>query len=93
MMATFDLFPALEKRLREQARTQERESLPRLRDSSMDAARDWLDALEQWPGRDRVLLCLNEFERLEEVVRREAGDEAAGDRGLQCSEVGRTGAQ
>ena len=68
MKATFDLFPALERRLREQARPQERESLPRLRDSSLDAVRDWLEALEQRPGRDRVLRCLDEFERLEEVV-------------------------
>ena len=68
MKATFDLFPALEKRLREQVRPQERESLPRLRDSSLEAARDWLEALEQRPGRDRILLCLDEFERLEEVV-------------------------
>ena len=68
MRATFVLFPALEKRLREQARPQERESLPRLRDSSLEAARDWLEALEQRPGRDRILLCLDEFERLEGVV-------------------------
>ena len=68
MKATFDLFPALEKRLREQARPQEWESLPRLRDSSLEAARDWLEALEQRPGRDRVRLCLDEFERLAEVV-------------------------
>ncbi|MBC7817474.1 MAG: hypothetical protein IAG10_11335, partial [Planctomycetaceae bacterium] len=68
IQAPLDLFPALEKRLREQARPQERESLPRLRDSSLEAARDWLEALEQRPGRDRVLLCLDEFERLEEVV-------------------------
>ncbi len=39
-----------------------------MRDSSLEAARDWLEALEQRPGRDRVLLCLDEFERLEEVV-------------------------
>ena len=60
MKATFDLFPVLEKRLREQARSQERESLPRLRDSSLEAAREWLEALEQRPGRDRILLCLDE---------------------------------
>jgi hypothetical protein len=69
IQAPLDLFPALEKRLREQARPQEREGLPRLRDSSLEAARDWLEALEQRPGRDRVLLCLDEFERLEEAVR------------------------
>ncbi|MBC8114051.1 MAG: hypothetical protein H7062_06715 [Candidatus Saccharimonas sp.] len=68
MKATFVLFPALEKRLREQTRPQERESLPRLRDSSLEAARDWLEAHEQRPGRNRILLCLDEFERLEEVV-------------------------
>lgn len=59
MKATYDLFPALELRLREQARPQERESLPRLRDSSLEAARDWLEALEQRPGRGRILLCLD----------------------------------
>lgn len=68
MIATFDLFPALEKRLREQARAQERESLLRSKDSSLEAARDWFEALEQRPGRDRVLQCLDQFERLEEVV-------------------------
>ena len=40
-----------------------------MRDSSLEAARDWLEALEQQPGRDRVLFCLDEFERLEEAVR------------------------
>lgn len=45
-----DLFPALEKRLREQARPQKRGSLPRLRDSSLETARDWLEALEQFRG-------------------------------------------
>ena len=32
------------------------------------AARDWLEQLEQRPGRDRILFCLDEFERLEGVV-------------------------
>jgi hypothetical protein len=68
MKATFDLFPAQEKRLREQAGPQERESLPRLRDSSLEATRDWLEELEPRPGRDRVRLCLAEFERLEDIV-------------------------
>ena len=68
MKGTFELFPALEQRLWEQARPPERESLPRLRDSSLEAARDWLEALEQRPERDRIPLCLDEFERLEEVV-------------------------
>ena len=66
MKETFDLFPALEKRLRGQVRPPEQESLPRLRDSSLEAARDWLETLEQRPGRDRVLVWLDEFERLEE---------------------------
>lgn len=68
MKATFDLFPMLEKRLREQARPQKRESLPPLRDSSLEASRHWLEALEQRPGWDHVRLCLDEFERLDVVV-------------------------
>ena len=29
---------------------------------------NWMEQLEQRPGRDRILFCLDEFERLEEVV-------------------------
>jgi len=63
-----DLFPAMEKRMLEQARFDERAALPRMKDRSLEAARDWLEELEQRPGRGRILFCLDEFERLEEVV-------------------------
>jgi hypothetical protein len=63
-----DLFPALARRTFEQARANQRKALPELKDRTLQAARDWLEALEQRMGNERVLLCLDEFERLEEVV-------------------------
>jgi hypothetical protein len=63
-----DFFPALARRTVEQARQQHRGDVPELTDPTLEAARDWLDALENRPGQERVLLCLDEFERLEEVV-------------------------
>jgi hypothetical protein len=63
-----DLFPALARRTVEQAREQHRGSLPELTGNTLEAARQWLDALEQRPGEERVLFCFDEFERLEELV-------------------------
>jgi len=63
-----DLFPALARRTAEQARQQHRGDIPELKGATLESARDWLEALENRPGQERVLLCLDEFERLEEVV-------------------------
>ncbi len=68
LQTPLDLFPALARRTVEQAREQHRGSLPELSGNTLEAARDWLDALEHRPGEERILLCLDEFERLEEVV-------------------------
>ena len=58
----------LARRTLEEAREQHRGSLPELAGGTLEDAQEWLDALEQRPGEDRILLCLDEFERLEEVV-------------------------
>lgn len=67
-----DLFPALERRTLEQVPFHQRQAFPHLNENHsekpLEAAREWLEALEQRPGDERVLLCLDEFERLEEAV-------------------------
>jgi energy-coupling factor transporter ATP-binding protein EcfA2 len=59
-------FTALEKRAREQARRDRQIDLPRLPPGPpFEAAGRWLEALDEAGGDRRILLCIDEFERLE----------------------------
>ncbi|AHF05570.1 hypothetical protein MARPU_12035 [Marichromatium purpuratum 984] len=60
------LVAALVKTAREQARRDQRLMLPELpAGAPLEALREWLDRLEHLQGEARVLICLDEFERLE----------------------------
>ena len=59
-------FQAIAKQAREAAQRDRRFSVPALPDGPpFEAASAWLDALERAAGSHRVLLCFDEFERLE----------------------------
>lgn len=68
-----DLFSALARRAAEQARQQRRTEIPIPNGNSLQAAREWLDRLEQRASRERILLCLDEFETLEDLFDRQPG--------------------
>lgn len=61
-------FSALERRAREQARRDRQINLPKLpQGSPFEAGSRWLEALDEQAGPRRILLCLDEFERLESL--------------------------
>jgi hypothetical protein len=61
-------FPALERRAREQARHDRQLDLPRLPEgSAFEAGSRWIESLDEWAGNRRILLCIDEFERLESL--------------------------
>jgi hypothetical protein len=62
-------FSSLKERVFEQAARERRANLqlPELKKGSgLSAGRQWFQALEKAAGEDRILLCIDEFERLEE---------------------------
>ena len=66
------LFEAMDRQARRQARRDRQLELPeldrkRLAESPFEAAKSWLDALEEALGDRRLLFCIDEFERLEEL--------------------------
>ena len=61
-------FNALERRSREQARRDRQIDLPKLpAGAPFEAGSRWLEELDAQAGRHRILLCLDEFERLESL--------------------------
>jgi len=76
-MSAAGLFEALADRARESARLRHLD-LPALRDaSSPKRVQHWLEAVETAVGDRRILLCIDEFERLEQMFRgseRELGE-------------------
>jgi serine/threonine protein kinase len=63
-----DFFRALARRAREQARRDRGIELPALDDSgSFEAAAAWLEELDASEGSGRFLICIDEFERLQDL--------------------------
>jgi energy-coupling factor transporter ATP-binding protein EcfA2 len=61
-------FSALERRAREQVRRDRQHDLPRLPEGSpFETGSRWIESLDEWAGDRRILLCLDEFERLESL--------------------------
>src|SRR5262249_10280468 len=61
-------FAALERRAREQARRDRQIDLPKLPEGTpFEAGSRWLELLDEQVGPLRILLCLDEFERLESL--------------------------
>jgi hypothetical protein len=61
-------FTALERRAREQARRDRQIDLPKLpAGAPFEAGSRWLEALDEQAGPLRILLCLDEFERMESL--------------------------
>jgi hypothetical protein len=61
-------FAALERRTREQARRDRQIDLPKLPEGApFEAGSRWLETLDEQAGPLRILLCLDEFERLESL--------------------------
>jgi serine/threonine protein kinase len=60
-------FEALYRQAREQARQDRRIDIPELKSGAFSAAMEWMQALDNMPHDLRVLLCLDEFERLEDL--------------------------
>ncbi len=66
--STQAFFEALERQAREQSRRDRRVELPPLPGGgSFHAAAQWLQELDNLPGDFRMLFCLDEFERLEDL--------------------------
>jgi serine/threonine protein kinase len=66
--STQAFFQALERQAREQSRRDRRVDLPPLSDGgSFGSATQWLQDLDNLPGDHRILFCLDEFERLEDL--------------------------
>ena len=66
--STQAFFQALERQAREQSRRDRRVELPPLSDGgSFGSATQWLQELDSLPGDYRILFCLDEFERLEDL--------------------------
>ncbi|MCX6627473.1 MAG: ATP-binding protein, partial [Candidatus Solibacter sp.] len=66
--STQAFFQALERQAREQSRRDRRVEIPPLPDGgSFSSATQWLQELDNLPGDFRILLCLDEFERLEDL--------------------------
>uniref|UniRef100_Q023L6 Serine/threonine protein kinase n=1 Tax=Solibacter usitatus (strain Ellin6076) TaxID=234267 RepID=Q023L6_SOLUE len=66
--STQAFFQALERQAREQSRRDRRVELPPLSDGgSFGSATQWLQELDSLPGDHRILFCLDEFERLEDL--------------------------
>lgn len=65
-------FHALAQRAKEQAYRDRRLQLPPLPTGDpFEAARQWLEELDQLAGERRILICIDEFERLEDLFRGE----------------------
>lgn len=65
-------FHALAKRAQEQAHRDRRLELPLLPEGDpFEAARQWLESLDHLAGERRILICIDEFERLEDLFRGE----------------------
>ncbi|OQW92631.1 MAG: hypothetical protein BWK79_14250 [Beggiatoa sp. IS2] len=65
-------FQALAQRAQEQAHRDRRLELPPLPEGDpFEAARRWLEMLDQLAGERRILICIDEFERLEDLFRGE----------------------
>lgn len=63
-----EFFRALTRRARDQARRDRGMELPALDDAaSFEAAAAWLEKLDQGDGRGRFLICIDEFERLQDL--------------------------
>ncbi len=61
-------FDALVRRARQQLREQRRLEIPELEgDKSFESAAQWLDQLDTLPGVNRILISIDEFERLESL--------------------------
>jgi tRNA A-37 threonylcarbamoyl transferase component Bud32 len=66
--STQAFFQALERQAREQSRRDRRVELPPLsHGGSFGSATHWLQELDSLPGDHRILFCLDEFERLEDL--------------------------
>jgi hypothetical protein len=66
--STQAFFQALERQAREQSRRDRRVELPALSDAgSFGSATEWLQELDRLPGDYRILFCLDEFERMEDL--------------------------
>ncbi|MGC4049163.1 MAG: protein kinase [Paludibaculum sp.] len=66
--STRAFFLALERQAREQARRDRRIEIPPLPDGGTFAsAMEWFQTIDALPGEFRVLLCMDEFERLEDL--------------------------
>ncbi len=60
-------FEALYRQAREQARKDRRLDIPGLKAGTFSGAMEWLQALDAMPHDLRILFCLDEFERLEDL--------------------------
>lgn len=70
--SAFAFFQALAQRAQEQAHRDRRLELPSLPGGDpFEAARRWLEMLDQLAGERRILICIDEFERLEDLFRGE----------------------
>lgn len=73
-------YRALAEQARRQARQDRGLDLPAFPEGSpIEALRAWLDALEQFPGVARFLICIDEFERLPSLFPGKGGELASSD--------------